>query len=173
VKFAAMLGAAGACAAMTLAGSAAADEEPAGIPEGVYTFAQDGGGTDEWEITPLCVPTVTDGRIPVADRLGCKLQVGTSGPGSGAYRLTGDKWTFVTDSADGTSCPDGSTAPSVDTYAFDDALNGTYSSAHNRVCGLAPGIDRRPFTLTFIKPLPNPVIRYPLHCQDNMQHLCS
>ncbi len=42
--------------------------------------------------------------------------------------------------ADGVSCPGGGTAPSTETYAFDDeTITGTHTSLHGAVCGIAAG----------------------------------
>ena len=85
----------------------------------------------------------------------------------GRARLTSDLWTFQVDKSDGVSCPDGSTAASTDTYAFDDvSLAGTHTSIHGDICGLQPAMTKTPFTLAFQGPLPNPVERYPLDCNE-------
>ena len=158
-----------------VAGPAAADDPaPEGTVEGVYTFGRD-GQTATWKITPLCAPTVGDGRIPLNLAVGCKLQVESDGIAgqSGLYRMVGGAWTYSKPLLAGKTCPDGRSAPTQETYQFDTSLTGTYSQSHNAVCGDQPGIDRHPFTLTFVSPLPNPPVRYPLHCQDNPVHLCS
>ena len=155
--------------ALGSAAPAAADE----VIEGIYTYNQDGAAPATWTITPLCVPVVGDGRVPLELPVGCKLQVRSSAANTGAFQLVGGKWTYSTNVVGGFSCPDGTSTPTTDTYSFDDSLTGTYSSAHNQACGARPAIDRHPFTLTFVAPLPNPVTRYPLNCQDNPQHLCS
>ena len=65
----------------------------------------------------------------------------------GDARLTGGRWTLTTNKVDGFLCPDGSTAPTVDTYAFDDVtLTGTHTSLHNAVCGEPAGMTKTPFT---------------------------
>ncbi|WP_154677668.1 hypothetical protein [Mycolicibacter icosiumassiliensis] len=163
-------------AANGLAVPAGADDDaiPEGTLEGVYTY-NDGHTTATWRIYPLCVPTVGDGRVPLHMAVGCKLQVESSGPPgqAGAYRLSNGRWTYKTPLLAGTKCSDGSTAGSDEMYQFDTSLNGTYTQSHTAVCGLQPGLEKRPFTLTFVSPLPNPVIHYPLTCQDNPVHLCS
>ena len=59
-------------------------------------------------------------------------------------------WALTTNKTDGFLCPDGSTAPTVDTYKFDDAtLTGTHTSTHNAVCGVPAAMTKTPFTLTF------------------------
>ena len=86
---------------------------------------------------------------------------------NGRARLTSDLWTFQIDKSNGVACPNGGTAPSTDTYAFDDvSLAGTHTSIHDAVCGLEPGMTKTPFTLAFQAPLPNPVERYPLECNE-------
>jgi hypothetical protein len=67
---------------------------------------------------------------------------------------------------EGFLCPDGSTAPTLNTYAFDDAtLTGTHTSTHDAVCGVPPSMIKTPFTLSYEHPLPIPVERYPLVCE--------
>ena len=167
--------AAAAVAVLAAAAPAAADDPaPEGTLEGLYLFNQE-GTTARWKIYPLCGPTVGDGRVPLNLAVGCKLQVESDGvPGqAGAYRLVGGRWTYTTPLLAGRTCPDGRKVASQETYQFDTSLNGTYSHAHNAVCGEQPGIEKHPFTLTYLGPLPVPVIHYPLTCQDNPQHLCS
>ena len=44
----------------------------------------------------------------------------------GDTKLTGGTWTVIPNKPEGFSCPDGSTAPTLNTSAFDDAtLTGT------------------------------------------------
>lgn len=158
-----------------LAAEAAADDPaPEGTLEGVYIFNQE-GTTANWKIYPLCVPTVGDGRVPLHLVVGCRLQVESDGiPGqAGSYKLVNGRWTYSTPLLAGRRCPDGHTVASQETYQFDTYLNGTYSHAHNAVCGEQPGIEKHLFTLTYVGPLPIPVIHYPLTCQDNPIHLCS
>lgn len=177
VKFARGLAAAAAALGTVVAAAvpaAADDPAPEGTLEGVYTFQQEGVSAT-WKIAPLCVPTVGDGRIPLDLAVGCKLQVESDGieGQSGFYQLVGGRWTYSKPLLAGKKCPDGKIAATKETYQFDTSLNGTYSQAHNAVCGDQPGIDRHPFTLSYVGPLPVPVIHYPLTCQDNPIHLCS
>lgn len=164
-------------AATGLAVDAGADDDaiPDGTLEGVYKFSQEGGGTATWRIYPLCVPTVGDGRVPLHLAVGCKLQVESNGPPgqAGAYRLSNGRWTYRTPLLAGMRCADGHTAASEEMYQFDTSLQGTYTQSHSAVCGQQPGLEKHPFTLTYVSPLPNPVIHYPLNCQDNPVHLCS
>jgi hypothetical protein len=159
-----------------LAVEAGADDDaaPEGTLEGVYTY-NGAGTTATWKIYPQCVPTVGDGRVPLHLAVGCKLQVESDGiPGqAGAYRLSNGLWSYHTPLLAGKKCPDGRTSGSEEMYQFDTSLLGTYTQSHNAVCGQQPGLDKHPFTLTFVSPLPNPVIHYPLTCQDNPIHLCS
>ncbi|AEF37622.1 MULTISPECIES: hypothetical protein [Mycobacteriaceae] len=160
-----------------LAVEAGADDDalPEGTLEGIYKYTQDDGSTATWRIYPLCVPTVGDGRVPLHLAVGCKLQVESDGPPgqAGAYRLSNGQWTYHTPLLAGVRCPDGRTAGTEEMYRFDTSLRGTYTQSHNAVCGWQPGLKTHPFTLTFVSPLPNPVIHYPLTCQDNPIHLCS
>ncbi len=151
------------------------DAAPEGTLEGIYKYTQADGATATWTIYPLCVPTVGDGRVPLKTAVGCKLQVASDGPPgqAGAYRLSNGQWTFRTPLLAGHRCADGKTAASEEMYQFDTALNGTYTHSYNAVCGGQPALEKHPFTLTFVSPLPNPVVHYPLTCQDNPIHLCS
>ncbi|MEB3021753.1 hypothetical protein [[Mycobacterium] crassicus] len=159
-----------------LAGHAGADDDaaPEGTLEGVYTYSG-AGTTATWKIYPLCVPTVGDGRVPLKLAIGCKLQVESDGPPgqAGAYRLSNGRWSFRMPLLAGMKCPNGKTAGSEEMYQFDTSLNGTYTQSHAAVCDMQPGLKTHPFTLTYVSPLPNPVIHYPLTCQDNPVHLCS
>ncbi|OBH15166.1 hypothetical protein [Mycolicibacter sinensis] len=159
-----------------LAAEAGADDDaaPEGTLEGIYTY-NGAGITATWKIYPLCVPTVGDGRVPLHLAVGCKLQVESDGPPgqAGAYRLSNGLWSYHTPLLAGKKCPDGKTAASEEMYQFDTSLRGTYTQSHAAVCGEQPGLDKHPFTLTFVSPLPNPVVHYPLTCQDNPIHLCS
>ena len=68
----------------------------------------------------------------------------------GDARLTGGQWALTTRKEEGFQCPDGSTAPTVDTYKFDDVtLTGTHTSLNNAVCGVPAGMKKSSFTLTF------------------------
>ncbi len=76
-------------------------------------------------------------------------------------------WSLTYPQHEGVRRPDGSYAPSNDTYAFDDAtLTGTHTVTWTAECGMAPGLIRKPFTLAFLAPLPAPVTRYPLQCDQ-------
>jgi len=163
-----------------LAGPATADQ----VMEGVYTFNAPGLPEATWTLFPTCVPTVGDLRVPLELPVACNLHITSSTSSSvthdldvqnwgGSARLTGGQWTAVTAKPEGLLCPDGSTAPTVDTYAFDDAtLAGTHTVTHNAACGGQPGMTKTPFTLTFVQPLPIPVDGYPLDCEPAGLRLC-
>jgi hypothetical protein len=151
--------------------------------DGMYSFTEAGVPTTTWRISALCnapsrqraIPDFTD---PVVAADLCALNVSSTTARSisrseklanyvGRARLTSDLWTFQIGKAEGVSCPDGSTAPSMDTYAFDDvSLAGTHTSVHGDVCGLQPAMTKTPFTLAFQGPLAIPVERYPLDCNE-------
>ncbi len=172
-------------AAMTLAAVATAVPAQAlGPPaDGVYTFTEAGVPAATWRISALCdapsrqraIPDFTD---PVIAADLCALNVASTTARSisraekmanyvGRARLTSDLWTFQVGKPNGVTCPDGSTAATTDTYAFDDvSLAGTHTSIHSAVCGLQPGMTKTPFQLAFQGPLPNPVERYPLDCNE-------
>ncbi|RDH80194.1 hypothetical protein DVS77_02225 [Mycolicibacterium moriokaense] len=169
-----------AAAALAAASPASADQ----VMEGDYTFDSPGLPSATWTIYPICVPTVGDLRVPLELPVACTLKVVSATTSKttfdlknqnwgGDAKLTGGLWTLTTNKVDGFQCPDGSTAPTVDTYKFDDAtLAGTHTSLHNAVCGVQPGMTKTPFTLAFAKPLPIPVDRYPLDCEPAGLRLC-
>lgn len=152
-------------------------------PDGLYTFTEAGVPATTWKISALCdapsrqraIPDFTD---PVIAADLCALNVSSTTPRVitpaeklsnyiGRARLTSDLWTFQVGKPAGVSCPDGGTAPSTDTYAFDDVtLAGTHTSIHGAVCGMQPAMTKTPFTLAFREPLPVPVERYPLDCNE-------
>jgi hypothetical protein len=173
--------------AVVLASTALGTASPSSadqVMEGIYTFNTDGSPPAEWTIYPICVPTVGDLREPLELPVACTLKIVSATPGKytfelnnlnwgGDAKLTGGQWALTTNKADGFQCADGSTAPSVDTYKFDDAtLTGTHTSLHTAVCGAAPGMTKAPFTLAFARPLPIPVDRYPLVCEPAGNRLC-
>jgi hypothetical protein len=152
-------------------------------PDGVYSFTEPGVPATTWRISALCdapsrqraIPDFTD---PVIAADLCSVNVASFTARSisraekmanfvGRARLTSDRWTFQVNKENGVSCPDGSTAMSTDTYAFDDvSLTGTHTSIHGDICGLQPGMTKTPFQLALQGPLPNPVERYPLDCNE-------
>ncbi|MDY6997992.1 MAG: hypothetical protein SW019_15440 [Actinomycetota bacterium] len=169
--------AAAALGAAVAAGSAvgfAPSAQAADVMEGVfnYTPAEGQGGT--WTIYPSCVPVVGDLREPLYLPVGCRLHVqGSYGLVGGDARLVSGRWSFTTPQKKGMQCPDGTWAPTVETFEFDDAtMSGTRSVSHNAVCGLQPGIITTPFTLSFKEPLPIPVQRYPLYCEPGGLRRC-
>ena len=151
--------------------------------DGMYSFTEAGVPTTNWKIVALCdapsrqraIPDFTD---PVIAADLCQLGVSSTTARVitrsekmanfvGRALLTSDRWTFQENKVNGVSCPDGGTAESTDTYAFDDvSLTGTHTSIHSDVCGLQPAMTKTPFTLAFKGPLPNPVERYPLDCNE-------
>ncbi|MGH3971176.1 MAG: hypothetical protein ACRDTV_24500 [Mycobacterium sp.] len=169
--------------ALVAVGSASPAEALGPPPDGIYTFSEAGVPAGTWKISALCdapsrqraIPDFTD---PVIAADLCALNVVATTPRAislaekganytGRARLTSDLWTFQVSKANGVSCPDGSTAASTDNYAFEDvSLAGTHTSIHGAVCGLQPGMTKTPFTLAFKGPLPAPVQRYPLDCNE-------
>ncbi len=175
---------AGICSAVAL-GIAQESGDPASAvappPDGTYSFNQAGVSGVTWTITALCdQPSGTrnqaDYSDPVTFAFHCALNVVSSTSEqitradklqnfNGRARLSSVLWTFEVNQADGVSCPDGSTAPSTQTYAFDDAtLTGTHTSLHGAVCGMQPSMSKQPFSLQLIGPPPSPIQRYPLYC---------
>lgn len=154
-----------------LAGPARADQ----VMEGIYDYTQ-GDIHAELTIYPICVPTVGDLRNNLELPVACTLHVQatpTTNMTGGDARLTGGLWTYSNSQGEGTTCPDGSKAPSYETFKIDDVtMTGTRSVANNPGCGLPAGLVKYPFTLTYDRPLANPVDRYPLYCDPGGLKRC-
>jgi hypothetical protein len=173
--------------AVVVAGSALGAASPASadqVMEGIYTFNAEGMPPAEWTIYPICVPTVGDLREPLELPVACTLKVVSATNNKSTFvltnlnwggdaRLTEGQWTLTTRKEEGMQCPDGGTAPTVDTYKFDDAtLTGTHTSLNTTICGVQAGMTKAPFTLSFLRPLPIPVDKYPLVCEPAGNRLC-
>jgi hypothetical protein len=173
--------------AVVVAGAGLATASPSSadqVMEGIYTFNTEGMPPAQWTIYPICVPTVGDLREPLELPVACTLKVvsATNNKSSfdltnlnwgGDARLTGGQWALTTRKEEGFRCPDGSFAPTVDTYRFDDVtLTGTHTSLNNAVCGVPAGMKKSTFTLAFARPLPIPVDKYPLVCEPAGNRLC-
>jgi hypothetical protein len=155
-----------------------------GVPaDGTYTFNQAGVSGVTWTISALCdqpsgTRNMNDYSDPIVMAFNCALNVVSTTSEqisradkvqnfSGRARLSSVLWTFKVDKADGLLCPDGSTAPTSETYAFDDAtLAGTHTTLHGAVCGREPEMTKQPFTLALTGPPPSPIQRYPLYCNQ-------
>ena len=152
-------------------------------PDGNYAFNQAGVSGAIWTITALCDQVngsryYKDYSNPDIQADFCALNIvsATAEENSradklqnfgGRARLVSGLWTFEATLADGVSCPDGSTAPSTETYAFDDgSLAGTHTTVHGAECGLEPAMTKQPFSLQLVGPPPTPIQRYPLQCNN-------
>jgi hypothetical protein len=152
-------------------------------PDGNYTFNQAGASGATWTITALCDQVngsryYKDYSNPDIQADFCALNIVSATEEqisrqdklqnySGRARLVSGLWTFQATVADGISCPDGSTAPSTETYAFDDgSLAGTHTTLHGAECGLEPSMTKQPFSLRLVGPPPSPIQRYPLQCNN-------
>jgi hypothetical protein len=174
------------CTALA-AGLALRSTSPAGAvappPDGTYSYNQAGVSAVTWTISALC-PQVNGSRYyadysnPTIQADFCSLNIVSTTPSQVnrqdklqnygvRARLVSERWTFQVTQSDGVLCPDGSTAPSTETYAFDDAtLTGTHTSVHGPVCGLPSAMTKEPFTLALVGPPPSPIERYPLRCNN-------
>lgn len=170
-----------AMAAFGLAAPASAIVPPA---DGWYTFSQAGKPNSTWRVQSLCTqPNGTRAQGDYSDQtiqtLGCAVFVQSAVSRDGMTReeksvsfdggkalLTSGLWTITKETPEGVLCPDGSSAPSTDTYAFSEVtLTGTHTSIHGAVCGLAPAMTKDPFALAFNGPLDPPVVeRFPMNC---------
>jgi hypothetical protein len=175
-----------AAAVMTLAALGTASPAKAlGIPQdGVYSFNEPGAPTTTWKVSALCdAPSrqraIQDFTDPLVAMNLCAVNVVSTTPRApvshgdklanfaGRARVTNDLWTLGVRKDDGLMCADGSTAETSEIYAFDDVtMTGTHTSIHGDECGLQPGMTKKPFTLIFQGPLPVPVERYPLDCNE-------
>ena len=152
-------------------------------PDGNYTFNQAGVSGVTWTITALCDQVngsryYKDYSNPDIQADFCALNIVSATTEqisrqdqlqnySGRARLVSGLWTFQATVAGGVSCPGGGTAPSTETYAFDDGtLSGTHTSLHDAECGLEPVMSKQPFSLQLAGPPPSPIQRYPLQCNN-------
>ena len=105
-----------ACVALGFAGPTHADQ----VIEGVYNYTPQDGDSGSWEIWPSCVPVVGDLREPLNLPVACRLHMSPStGLTGGDAILTGGLWQFSTPKKEGMRCPDGSWAPTVETFKFE------------------------------------------------------
>jgi hypothetical protein len=152
-------------------------------PDGNYTFNQAGVSGVTWTITALCDQVngsryYKDYSNPDIQADFCALNIVSATSEqisrqdqlqnySGRARLVSGLWTFQETLDGGVSCPGGGTAPSTETYAFDDGtLSGTHTSLHGAECGLQPAMSKQPFSLQLAGPPPSPIQRYPLQCNN-------
>jgi hypothetical protein len=159
------------CVAVGLATPAHADQ----VIQGVYDYHSEQGDSGTYTIWPSCVPVVGDLREPLNLPVACRLHMAAS-PGllGGDARLTDGVWQWTNNQSRGMQCPDGSWAPTVETFKFDDlTMTGTRNIAHDEVCGLQPGIITVPFTMSFKEPLPYPNEQYPLYCEPAGLRICQ
>jgi len=178
----------------TLAAGALVTSAPAAaiLPpaDGVYSYVQDGAPVVNWKIQTLCMQVngtraqgdYTDETIQSES---CTAIVQSSTPVApmttdernfvyaGRAKLTSGQWTFQISFPGGLQCPDGSTAPTTETFAFNPpdpnspnpSVTGLRTSIHGAECGLQPGMVKIPFALNYTKPLDPPVVdRYPDVC---------
>jgi len=152
-------------------------------PDGNYAYNEAGVSGVTWTITALCdqpsgTRNMNDYSDPVVFAFNCALNIVSATDEritaadklqnfSTRARLSSVLWSFKVDKADGVSCPGGGTAPSTETYSFDDAtLTGTHTTLHGAVCGLQSDMKKAPFSLQLTGPPPSPIQRYPLQCNN-------
>jgi hypothetical protein len=93
----------------------------------------------------------------------------------GDARLTGGQWMFNSRIPTGIACQDGTFAPILETYEFDDVtMTGTRTVTNTAACGnqVPAKLATYPFTLAFDQPLPVPVDQYPLYCEPGGLKRC-
>ncbi len=153
-----------------------------GVPQdGAYALNMAGVSGVTWTITALCdqpsgTRNMNDYSDPIVQAFNCALNVVSTTPQnithaeavqnySARARLSSVLWTFEITQANGAQCADGTTAPSTEKYAFDDAtLAGTHTTLRGAVCGQQPTMTKQPFSLALTGPPPSPIQRYPLYC---------
>jgi hypothetical protein len=161
--------------AMGLAGPAygQGDVKAPGVPEGVYNVNIAGQAATTWEIYPICVPTVGDLREPLLLPVACRLKITPKGQPGAESTMVGGRWTFVYDTIDGRTCPDGETAPQKTIYSFDPySWVGDMQVLHGDECGDQPAMVTIPLTMSFKEPLATPVDQYPLICEPGGLRRC-
>lgn len=158
--------------------------------DGTYFYTQAGAPVANWQVKSVCIQANgTRAQADYTDQTiqtqGCQVLVVSNTPlapvtdaeraftFSGRARLTSDLWTVQISTATGTQCPDGTAAPSTETFAFNPpdpaspnpSVTGTRTSIHGAVCGLQPGMVKTAFTLNYAGPLAAPVVeRFPANC---------
>jgi hypothetical protein len=165
-------------------GSASPARAVAPPADGTYTFSSAGvPAAVTWKLQTVCDQVngsryYKDYSNPTIQADFCVVNVVSTTPSNnnrtdslqnytGRARLVNEQWTFQVNQDAGVSCPDGSTGPSTETYAFDDeTLTGTHTSVHGAGCGMEPTMTKQPFTLGFQAPLAPPAERNPLYCND-------
>ncbi|OBI92045.1 hypothetical protein [Mycobacterium asiaticum] len=180
--------AAGAVVSTAIAAGMALDSEsPAnaiGPPaDGTYAYQQAGVSGASWTISALCdqpsgTRNMNDYSDPIVWAMNCALNVVSTTPANNTHeehlqnfssraRMSSMLWTFQVSKSEGVTCPDGSYAPTSETYAFsDETLTGTHTTLHGAVCGLQPDMKKEPFSLALAGAPPSPVERYPLRCNE-------
>jgi hypothetical protein len=165
--------------AVAAAAPAAAIVPPA---DGTYTLNQDGAPPTKWVMQSVCIqangtraqPDYSDETIQsegctliLSSATGPQLAINNAPYDFGVRAvLTGGLWTTQFDANQGMTCPDGSTAPTTEKYAFDSAtMAGIHTTIHGAVCGGQAGMTKTPFSLSFDQGLQPPVVdRFPDHC---------
>ena len=143
------------------------------LPEGIYTFIQEGTPIGVWTIWPVCTPTVGDLRNNMELPVACLLHVAPDQYGAiygGDARQTGGEghWAFTQTDLLGFTCPDGTKSKIVENYEFEDVnWTGTRTTLNTDQCGVPAAMTKKSFRLEFQKPLPIPVQQYPLYCDPN------
>jgi hypothetical protein len=157
-----------AAAVLGFAAPAGADDGQPGIPQGVYTYHQDGLPPADWTVYPICAQTVGDLRVNLELPVGCTAHVASSDltiVGGGDARPTNGMWAFTLPQPQGFACPDGRAMRSQEVYSFDlGSLTGTRTLSHNTECGVDASLTKTPFTLSYKAPLPIPVDQFPIYC---------
>ena len=142
-----------------------------GVPEGVYNVNIDGQATTEWEIFPVCVPTVGDLREPLLLPVACRLKVTPAGLTGGEAIMVGGQWQFVR--RDRRSYLSRRQQLPRDDLPIDpNTWIGTMKVLHGGQCGDQPGMVNVPLTMSFKQPLPIPVTQYPLYCEPGGLRRC-
>lgn len=108
----AMVSSFGFAAAGALFGAAAPAQADIRLPQGIYTFIQEGTPIGVWTIWPVCTPTVGDLRNNLELPVACLVHVGADqygGTYGGDARQTGGEghWMFTQTDLQGFTCPDG------------------------------------------------------------------
>ncbi|WP_238391765.1 MULTISPECIES: hypothetical protein [unclassified Mycolicibacterium] len=166
----AMVSSFGFVAGGALFGAAAPAQADLPLPEGIYTFMQDGKAIGVWTIYPVCAQTVGDLRNNMELPVGCLVHIGADQYGGvygGDARQTGGEghWAFTQTDLQGFICPDGSKSKVQETYEFDStSWTGTRTRVNAEQCGVQAAMTKVPFQLVFQKPLPIPVQQFPLYC---------
>ena len=150
--------------------------------DGFYTYNAPGEPASEWKVETVCSqPSGTRAQEDYSDvniqTLGCVLNISSTpfnrvGKAEDEITFPATRtlfsdglWVAEPQKLGGKKCPDGSETYLRQKFAFSEVtLTGTRTQIWGAECGDEPGMVKTPFTLTFARPLDQPIERFPMQC---------